>query len=221
MFHIFKKELIWAFFFMFLIVFFNLMINVSMASNNNSKVEVSVRGTYLRADPTPDSPGIIDLESNGFSEGDSIIISFEGSFDRYGQSDYETLDYLIGVFSSTDQLLFINMEQRVPGAIEAGEDFTSSDTWFSNENTDIPEDFEISPASGFSITIPENAKYLFVCLHDSYYPDNTSLGPIEVSLKIQSGLPWEILLLILIVVAVIIFLIFFYMRKKKKNQIDS
>ena len=80
--------------------------------------------------------------------------------------------------------------------------------------------FEIKRA-GFSISIPENAKYLFVCLHDSYYPDNTSPGPIEVTLKIQSGLPWEILLIILIVAAAIIFLIFFYMRKKKKNQIDS
>ena len=127
----FKKKLLWLFLFILLAGFLNVWISVSMASNDSSKFEVSVKGTYLRADSNQatqaagsvDPPGIIDLEVNGFSEGDSILISFDGSFDRYGQSDYEMLEYLLGVFSSTNQLLSIYEVARVPGAIDAGEDF--------------------------------------------------------------------------------------------------
>jgi hypothetical protein len=221
----FKKKLWWLFLFILLTGLLNVWISVGIASNDSSKFDVPVKGTYLRADPNQatqaagsvDPPCIIDLEVNGFSEGDSILISFKGSFDRYGQSDYEMLEYLLGVFSSTNQLLSIYEVARVPGAIDASEDFETSETWFTHMDTDIPEDFKITPSSGFSISVPENAKYLFVCLHDSYYPDNTAPGPIKVSLEMQGIFPWEILLIGLVVAALIIFLGFFYLRKRKKT----
>ena len=221
----FKKKLLLLFLFILLVGVLNVWISASMATNDSSKFDVSVKGTYLRADPNQathaadsvDPPGIIDLEINGFSEGDSILISFEGSFDRYGQSDYETLEYLLGVFSSTNQLLSIYEVTRVLGAIDAGEDVETSETWFSHIDTNIPEDFKITPARGFSISVLENAKYLFVCLHDIYYPDNTATRPIKVSLEMQESFPLEILLIGLVVVAVIIFLAFFYMRKRQKK----
>ena len=100
----FKKKLLLLFLFILLVGVLNVWISASMATNDSSKFDVSVKGTILRADPNQathaadsvDPPGIIDLEINGFSEGDSILISFKGSFDRYGQSDYETLEYFVG-----------------------------------------------------------------------------------------------------------------------------
>src|SRR4030067_855829 len=96
------------------------------AARGSVEIEVSVRGTYLYPDPQNnadiEAPGIADLQSNGFSAGDTILISFEGSVDVYGQSNYVPVTSLWGVFSSTNQLLSISEADRVPGAIDAGED---------------------------------------------------------------------------------------------------
>lgn len=225
-----KKKLFWLILLMILVGFSDLWVSASIASSGSAEIEVSVKGTYLRTDPdqasqaasSVDSPGIVDLQSNGFSEGDTIRISFQGSFDRYGQSNYETLDYLIGVFSSTNQLLSIYDANRVPDAIEAGEDFETGETWFTRQNTDISEDFEISPSTGFSIEVPENAKYLFVSLYDSYYPDNTAPSSIKVTLSTRAnGFPFEYLLVALGVIALIGVLIFFVVFKRRKKEQDN
>ena len=210
----------------FLAGFSNVQVAVIMASNGPFETEVSVKGTYLLADPdqvsqaasSVDSPGIIDLQSNGFSEGETLLITFEGALDRYGGSDYEIVEYLVGVFSSTNQLLSINDVHRVPGAIDAGEDIDTGETWFTHENTDIPEDFKITPSTGFSIEVPQNAKYLFISFLDSYYPDNTAPAPIKVNITTQAGFPLEYLLLGLGAVAVIAALLFFFVFKRRKSK---
>jgi hypothetical protein len=197
------------------------------ASNGSFEIGVPVRGTYLYVDPRDnsgvESPGVADLQSNGISEGDTIIISFEGTVDNYGGSDYHTLDYLIGVFSSTNQLLSVSETERVPGAINAGDDFDTSETWFSHENTDIPEDFQITPSNGFLIQVPQNAKYLFISMLDSWYPDNTSPSPIAVTIEKQTsetvgGFPLEYVLAALGIVALIAVLVFFFVFKRKKPE---
>jgi hypothetical protein len=216
----------WLMSLIFLVGFSNVWVSVIMASNGPFETEVSVKGTYLLADPdqssqaasSVDSPGIIDLQSNGFSEGETLLISFEGSLDRYGGSDYETVEYLLGVFSSTNQLLSIYDAHRVPGAIDAGEDIDTGETWFTHENTDIPEDFKITPSTGFSIEVPQNAKYLFISFLDSYYPDNTAPTPIKVNITTQAGFPLEYLLLGLGAVAVIAALLFFFVFKRRKSK---
>ena len=200
------------------------------AAGGSIEIEVSVRGTYLYPDPQNSSdveaPGIADLQSNGFSAGDTILISFEGSVDVYGQSNYVPVTSLWGVFSSTNQLLSISEADRVPGAIDAGEDTDTGETWFSEENTDIPEDFEISPSTGFSIVIPQNAKYLFISSRDSWYADNTSLGPISVTIEKQasetaSGFPLEYILAGVGVVAVVAILLIFFVLKRRKPRTQS
>jgi len=200
------------------------------AAFGSAEVEVPVRGTYLYPDPQNnvdiESPGIVDLQSNGFSAGDTILISFEGTIDVYGESVYVPVTALWGVFSSTNQLLPVSETDRVPGAIDAGDDTDTGVTWFSEENTDIPEDFEISPSTGFSIVIPQNAKYLFISSRDSWYADNTSLGPISVTIEKQasetaSGFPLEYILAGVGVVAVVAILLIFFVLKRRKPRTQS
>ena len=197
------------------------------ASNGSAEIDVSVKGTYLYVDPNRssevESPGIFDLQSNDISPGDTIQISFEGTVDNYGGSDYYTLEYLIGVFSSTNQLLPVSEADRVPDAIDAGEDLETSQTYFSHENTDIPEDFQITPSTGFLIQVPQNAKYLLVSMADSWYPDNTSSNPITVTIEKQANestaeFPIEYLLLAVGITAVIAILIFLFVLKRKKSK---
>jgi hypothetical protein len=197
------------------------------AASGSIKIDVPVRGAYLYVDPQDnsgvESPGIADLQSNGISDGDTIQISFEGTVDQYGATDYHTLEYLIGVFSSTNQLLSVSEADRVPGAIDAGEDFDTGQTWFSHENTDIPEDFQITPSTGFSIQVPQNAKYLFMSMLDSWYPDNTSPSPFAVTIEKQvsgsasGGFPLEYLLAVLGIVAVVVVLVVFFIFKRRKS----
>jgi hypothetical protein len=207
-----------------LVTSFGVIVQVK-ASNGSFEIDVSVRGTYLYVDPRDnsgvESPSIVDLQSNSISAGDTILISFEGTVDNYGRSDYHTLDYLIGVFSSTNQLLPVSEAERVPDAINAGDDYDTSETWFSHENTDIPEDFQITPSTGFLIQVPQNAMYLFISMLDSWYPDNTSPSSITVTIEKQSnelaaGIPLEYLLLAFGIVAVFAVLVFLFMLKRKK-----
>jgi len=220
---------------LFLVAFSVVWVSMSKAADGSVEIEVSVRGTYLHADPGQGSkvdipvgsPGVVDLQSNGFSEGDIILISFEGSVDEVGGTNYGPINSLIGVFSSTNQLLSISDVDRVPGAIDAGTDFNTAQTWFTEENTDIPEDFEITPSTGFSIEVPQNAKYLVVSLHDSWYPDNTSPGLIRVTVEKQAsesssgGFPLEYMLVALGGVAVVAVLLVFVVLKRRKPRTQT
>lgn len=156
------------------------------------EIELSARGTYLHDDPylggvgATESPLIVDLQSEGFLEGDNILISYTGQvFSSAGWDDrpivYEEPDDLIGVFSTSTELLSVSEYHRVPGAIDSGIDIDTGETWFNHEPTDIPEDFEINPPTGFWIEVPRNARYLFICQEDSYYSDN--VGSIQVTLE--------------------------------------
>ena len=225
-----KKRYFGFAFSMFLLVAFCAASVPAKAAAGTVEIDVPVRGTYLYPDPQGsagiESPGIADLQSNGISPGDEVLISFEGTVDVYGGSDYHALDYLIGVFSSTNQLLSISEAVRVPGAIDAGEDVDTGETWFSKENTDIPEDFEITPSTGFSIIVPENAKYLFVAMLDSWYSDNTSPGPLSVTVTKQGsettgGFPLEYVLAAVVVVMVVAFVLVFLMLKRRKPSKTS
>lgn len=210
---------------LFLIGLSNVLVSVSKASSGIAEIEISPRGTYLHADSGGagvDSPGIVDLQSYNFTEGDTILISFNGSIDVYGGTDYVTIESLIGVFSSNSTLLPISDADRVPGAIDAGNDVNTSLTYFTHENTDIPEDFKITPSTGFSIKVPQNAKYLFISYHDSYYSDNTSPEPIDVTIQVQAGgFPLEYVLGALGAVAVIAVLLVFVLFKRRKPRTQS
>ena len=156
----------------------------------------------------PEKPAIVDLEAKGFTENDKVQISYtEAVYDAGAWSDHCNLwvnERVIALFSATPDLKPIGEMHRVPGAIDFGEDTTTDDThWNQSKSdladklatkgiildrggeTDIPEDFLITPYSGMNLRIPKGAKYLFLCLNDSYYPDNT--GSLKVTIQKVGG----------------------------------
>ncbi len=164
-------------------------------AQETGKIEamVSTKGTFLYADPFEEdrpeggsdveSPTIVDLRANGILGNMLIMISFQGQICYDLSQDppqYSNIlqHELLGVFSTSNQLRPISELNRVPGAIDYGKDAISGETWFDERTTDIPQDFEITP--DMEVFVPSNAKYLFICTIDVYYPDN--LGTIHVSI---------------------------------------
>jgi hypothetical protein len=241
---------------------FSVSINIvkSAAGDGIVEVDLNVRGTFLRAmDDWPyfgpgdyeydenlelqvgthtdfrvEEPTIIDLQAEGFNEGDKIYISWlgglypDGAWNPanpgsigYGLRENDDTPHggLLGLFSTTSTLdNDLDSLNRVPGAIDYGEDYFTPDTWWqdgrpelsqklqskgidwytSSMKTDIPEDFQIFPYTGMKIEVPRNAKFLFLSLIDAYYRDNYE-GPKGLVVTIEKdtdedGIPdhWEI-----------------------------
>jgi hypothetical protein len=239
---------------------FSFSFNHVSAPSGDGIIEVDVppRGTFLHAidgfpyhgagDKVPDEtlglnviigsyynvedPAIVDLHTEGFTEGDKIIITYtaklyyDGTYhptnpDAAGWSAKTETDLfwggLLGVFSTTQNLKDIKEANRVPDAVDSGisEILTPTTKWYEPlqeisdklrangipwyngpEDTDIPYDFKITnPHQGFEMTIPRNARFLFLCCIDDMYYDN--LGEIKVTIEKDSdldGIPdhWEI-----------------------------
>jgi hypothetical protein len=130
-------------------------------------------------------------------------------------SSLKTGGGLIGLFSSTSELRPIDELHRVPGAIYFGDHSIETPTtlwtmeyqlmsahlktknfnWYTGSMvTDIPEDFLIKPYTGMYITIPRNAKFLFLSIIDTLYQDN--MGVVKVTIEKDTdgdGIPdpWE------------------------------
>jgi hypothetical protein len=189
-------------------------------------VEVSSLGTFLCADPSTkeggygvDEPTIIDLEKVGLNNSKWILISYSGEFfysSEQKYSDYEIT--LIGLFSTSSELKSIDNLNRVPGAIDAGIDYKTGQTLLRDLPTDIPEDFIIRSPFESRIEIPSKAKFLFLCIADIYYQDNS--GSIQVTItKLEN---YQLLFsienfVVLLEVVYIIFLLIYY-RKEIKNK---
>ena len=153
-------------------------------------ITIDSRATFLRKDSTdsrtPD-PAKIDLENRGISTGDEIEFDVSGRWandsSEYGEPDNCRSN---GVFSRSGELRGIEKLNRVPGAIDAGEDVDNTNTYESNEPTDIPEDFKISYKEDNqcvrqnTVTVPERAEYLFIGVRDSAYHDNRGELTIEI-----------------------------------------
>jgi hypothetical protein len=108
------------------------------------------------------------LSEIGVSPGDRLLIEVSGEYFN-GVDDQ---DGVAAVFSTSPTLLDPAEIHRVPGAIDAGEDFVSSETFgCGGEPTDIPEDFYCTPS--VSVIVPPGAAYIFIAVWDSYYEDNT------------------------------------------------
>ena len=145
------------------------------------QVEVSSLGTFLRADSNTNQgesivqePTIIDLKAEKINGSKWISISYSGEFFYSTRKKYsESEILLIGLFSTASELKSIENMKRVPGAIDSGRDYKTGETYFTNLTTDISEDFIITVPFENIIEIPRNAKFLFLCIADVYYPDNS------------------------------------------------
>ena len=175
-----------------------------LPSDNTFSGALDETGTFYHTNnDSPGNPLVIDLGSNGFESGDELRISY--SFETFMFRCTETPSPVLSshlrispddvgitaVFSTSNQLQPSSELNRVTGAIDAGDDYVSLPTANGNQPTDIPEDFQITPAAptasdlfGFVTTIPPGANFLFVAVSDSLYSDNC--GPGDISVVIQS-----------------------------------
>jgi len=222
-----------------ILLIFSLSINTIKSANADGTVKINhpTRGTFLRAEEFQGSPSggspveeptIVDLVAKGYNEGDSITISYSGEYHYRAFWDgagvlAETYSGdeipLLGLFSYSKDLYSIDELNRVPGAIDYGDDVFTEGTYFQGYQTDVPEDFRIEPYSGASITIPESAKYLFLCVYDGFYPDN--VGDIQITIQggQQSAFPIELIIILAAAVcAVIISILLISKRKKRKMK---
>ena len=180
------------------------LLTVSMASGAGSiPVLVDARGTYLHTNdsetsPDPDvpaPPAIVDLGAHGLIPGSTMEISFEIAPPGFsyrcpelaGGLAYRTTETftiqpgigLLGVFSTSAALDPASNAHRVPGAIDAGTDAATPNTFYplgGGELTDIPEDFQIFTPTGFGVVIPAGATHLFLGVGDRFVSDNCVWG---------------------------------------------
>ncbi|MBP7149901.1 MAG: hypothetical protein KBD01_20430, partial [Acidobacteria bacterium] len=153
---------------------------------------VNARQTFLHTnmDAAVDSPAIA-LSSAGVFAGDCVHIERLGFFDDGPSADVNPS--LLGVFSRSSTLLPPAERYRVPDAVDAGTDFTSSATYRGTQPTDIPEDFVISFATtnGADLLVPPQVTHLFVGPHDSYYQDNSDPNG-DYMVRIVPTIPLEV-----------------------------
>ena len=144
------------------------------------EVEIPVRGTFVRAmDDWPyygpgqkeydeyldlavgdytdfriEEPAIVNLESHGLFEGDTVYIGWsggdypDGAWDpadpgsrTMGLRENEKVPYggLLGLFSTTSELKDIDVLNRVPGAIAFGDDFVTPETLWDGGRFEISQ----------------------------------------------------------------------------------
>jgi hypothetical protein len=152
-------------------------------------VTVDSKSTFLRKNITdsPNSPPIISLSDRNIRTGNRITLETSGTI-SISDDDNRRRCRTIGVFSRTNEIRGIDQQNRVPGAINAGEDFESEDTSANGRTTDIPEDFAISGGQnrdqcvsvGTTVLVPSGTNYLILGIVDSAYSDNSGELTIEV-----------------------------------------
>ncbi len=125
--------------------------------------------TYLQPNPGDDARDAIaiNLANLGLEPSDQIHLSSLGEYDFKPSSGDRTVNSrLLAVFSGSDRLESENQQNRVPDAIDVGENFNTNSLL---ENSNIEEDFLVD---GNVIEIPEGATHLFLSAYDGTFKDN-------------------------------------------------
>jgi hypothetical protein len=151
-------------------------VTLLVSTAKSAVIPVDPRETYLWTEPTDTGalPSVaIRLSAHGFSAGDWVYMASVGSY-WYTKPEWggQEINNMVGVFSSTDEILPGDQYYRVPGAIGVNGvgAFTSILTWPNNLPKDIQEDFSI--VNGITLQIPAGANYLFISTDDSFCGDN-------------------------------------------------
>ena len=134
-------------------------------------IPVSPKQTYLKTDDAGalDAPAV-RLSSYGVAPGDYVCGGVVGDFttEPGALASDRDLPMLTAVFSATNVLLSSNEMNRVPGALDTGNDVTTIDTT-GGSPTDIAEDFD---ATDGCVEVPAGAVYAFIAPYDARYSDN-------------------------------------------------
>ncbi|HLP00088.1 MAG TPA: hypothetical protein VK171_15945, partial [Fimbriimonas sp.] len=144
-----------------------------VASSHAVQYLINSPATYLLTNgETPFFTIPVDLIAAGFVPGQTVLLQRLGSYNDFG-GPIPNAYGLTGVFSSSNVILPWPILNRIPGAIDAGNDWTSLPTFIGNVPTDIPEDFEIDNMAGtmgpLLITIPAGAQYIWASAQDNFY----------------------------------------------------
>ena len=127
---------------------------------------------FLRVDPADvaQAPLVVTLESYGLAPGYTLRIQPVGGFDNGPGTDAPHA--FMAVFSASSTVLASSLRYRVPGAIDAGEDYVTVPTCPGGHLTDIPEDFTVN-VEGVDVVIPAGATHLMLCPRECYSNDNS------------------------------------------------
>jgi hypothetical protein len=127
---------------------------------------------FLRVDPSDvaQPPLVLTLESHGLAPGYTLRIEPIGGFDNGPSTDAPRA--LMAVFSASSTVLAPSLAHRVPGAIDAGEDYVTVPSCPSGQPTDIAEDFTV-PIEGVAVVVPVGATHLMLCPRECYSSDNS------------------------------------------------
>ena len=133
-------------------------------------IGIDARCTFLRTQGEAAPPSWpINLANLGLKAGDLIRLEVLGSFSYARGSLPDDTKAMIGVFSSSAELLPADRLNRVAGAIDFGIETVTAPTLFGRRDTDIAQDF---PITSLKVRIPAGARYLFVAAPDIYSSDN-------------------------------------------------
>ena len=136
-------------------------------------IPVDPRQTYTLTskDDAVDAPAV-RLADYGVASGDVVCGQAVGDF--YTEpgvlASSRGTPQLTAIFSADDVLLPSDQRVRVTGAVDTAEDVTTLATAHGGIDTDVAEDFD---ASDGCITVPADARYVFLAPYDAYYGDNT------------------------------------------------
>ncbi|HTO54200.1 MAG TPA: hypothetical protein VMR50_12490 [Myxococcota bacterium] len=154
---------------------------------------VNSKGSYLLADKGdhPQPPTIIKLADLGAVPGNTLKIARVGTYDDITELKDGNATKVGAVFSATNVVKADNKQNRIPDAIDAGTDVTTSPflrclifPLCTIVPTDIPQDFAVTNSP--TVTIPAGAQYLIVApIPDSgKWGDNSGFG-LGVSLTVN------------------------------------
>jgi hypothetical protein len=135
---------------------------------------------------SPDYPVIIDLSQAGYHPGEELKLTYQVhepfTFNRYEVPLKHAEPVLLAVFSTSGVLLPPQELKRVPDAVKIGDDFRTGPAGpaENSEPDDINEDFQILPATGTIVRVPEGVTHLFLGVADSFYKDNDGLITVSV-----------------------------------------
>lgn len=155
---------------------------------------VNSKSSYLLAQgDKPLDPLVISLADLGAVPGDTLRLTAVGTYADSTLLRDGNETRMAGVFSATDTVLPRWNDERIPDAIDAGNDYVTPHYWscilllcFPTPSTDIAEDFRIDPE--VDVVVPSGAEYLIVAPVDKdlEFDDNTGLG-FGVDIEVNPG----------------------------------
>ena len=144
---------------------------------------MNVKGSYLRAHDldNPTAPLAIKLSDLGIVPGNRVRLTRVGRYSDTTQLQDGDQTQLTGVFSSSNALTAKGNQNRVTGAINAGNDVNTAPYWDCliwpicwQVPTNISQDFRIDP--NVTVQVPTGAQYVFVAPLPSSYTWGDNLG---------------------------------------------